>query len=71
MTTITVDILDDRAYTLLKDMETYNLIRLHPKKNISLSEDSIKKYSGAITKQPIDEIDKKLNELRHEWSRNF
>ena len=69
MTTITLDILDDKAINLLKDLEAMNVIRIQsnsdelktPSQNLSA------KYSGAMTKQPLEEIDKQLNDLRNEW----
>lgn len=67
MTTITVDILDDKAFNLLKDLEALKVIKLHPEKNISSNEDSIKKYKGLMTKQSPEEIDRQLNDLRNEW----
>ena len=69
MTTITVDILDDKAVNLLKDLEALKVIRLHPIVGIKNSDpiSAIKSYKGLMTKQPIEEVDKQLNDLRNEW----
>ena len=66
MTTITLDILDDKAMDLLKDLEAMHVIRLHDTE-ITTEPKSVKKYKGLMTKQSIEEIDKQLNDLRNEW----
>jgi hypothetical protein len=69
MRTVTLDILDDNALNLLKNLENLKVIRLH-----NLGEDkqieainSIKKLEGQMSKQPLEEINKQLNDLRNEW----
>ena len=69
MTTITLDILDDNAMNLLKDLELLKVIRLH---DISEPEaitppKSVKKYKGLMTPQTVEEIEKQLSDLRNEW----
>jgi hypothetical protein len=70
MKTATVDILQDRAMNLLKDLEALNVIRLPSEDNSDqngINKSLSAKYSGAMTKQPIEEVDKQLNDLRNEW----
>ena len=69
MRTITVDILNDKALNILKDMEQLKIIRVHrDKKPVNLkSENLISKYKGAMNPQPTPEIEKQLNDLRNEW----
>ena len=69
MQTITLDILDDNALILLKDLETLNVIRLHGVKesNRTLPMDAIKSYKGLMSKQPLEEIEQQLRDLRNEW----
>jgi len=67
MQTLTIDIINNKAIRLLHDLELLQLIRVrreeHPASEINWS----LKYKGAMTKQPINDIDKQLNELRNEW----
>ena len=69
MTTVTIDILNEKAISLLRDLELLQLIRLRKDKEepkttgIGL----IAKYKGAMSHQPIDEIDQQLKGLRNEW----
>ncbi|MCF8292403.1 MAG: hypothetical protein K9I70_01215 [Chitinophagaceae bacterium] len=68
MQTVTIDILNTKVVRLLQDLELMQLIRLRKDKmkttNLNIE---ISKYKGAMTKQPLSEIDKQLSELRNEW----
>jgi hypothetical protein len=69
MRTVTLDILDDKAINLLKDLEILRVIRLHDTNDDhhSVPVNSIKKYKGLMSKQSLEEIDQQLNDLRKEW----
>ena len=68
MQTITIDIINNKAVRLLHDLELLQLIRVRSEKqNLVDSIDWAAKYKGAMTKQPISDIDDQLNELRNEW----
>ena len=70
MKTITVDILQDEALNLLKDLEAMNVIRLHNDDSDGKSQSTNSKsakYKGTMSKQSRDEVDKQLNDLRNEW----
>jgi hypothetical protein len=69
MTTVTVDILDEKALNLLKDLELLKIIKLHSstEDNSLTAINRIKGYKGLMTKQSPEEIDKQLNDLRNEW----
>jgi hypothetical protein len=69
MTTITLDILDDKAMNLLKDLKAMNVIKLHAatEDNSAAPINSFTKFKGLMTPQSIEEIDKQLSDLRNEW----
>jgi len=53
---------------LLEGMELLQLIRVHTDtKENSNSKNWIAKYKGAMTKQPLPEVDTQLKELREGW----
>jgi hypothetical protein len=64
MRTITIDIINEEAILLLKDMELLKLIRL---RQADAVHKDWSKYKGAMSKQPIDEEDQQLKEIRNEW----
>ncbi len=68
MRTITIDIINEKALRLLRDLEGLKLIRLRKDgaRKESYATDWTK-YKGAMSKQPLSEIDQQLNELRSEW----
>ena len=64
MQTVTIDIFNDKAIKLLQDLELLQLIRMRKSKTVI---NWIAKYKGAITRQPLTDIDTQLNELRNAW----
>jgi hypothetical protein len=67
MQTITIDVINNKAIRLLQDLELLQLIRMHKEKLQSTTTNWATKYKGAMTKQPITDIDNQLNELRNGW----
>ncbi|TCD02395.1 hypothetical protein EZ449_18735 [Pedobacter frigidisoli] len=69
MRTITLDILDDNALNLLKDLELLKVIRLRRDNQPETfsTEDLVKKYKGSMVSQSKEEIDNQLESLRNEW----
>jgi len=69
MRTITLDILNEKALSLLKDLELLKVIRLRNDSATSnvTDNDLISKYKGSMQKQPISDVDDQLNSIRNEW----
>jgi hypothetical protein len=69
MQTITIDLINNNALKLLQDLELLQLIRLRKEKNedVTSPNTGAAKYKGAMSKQPIADIEQQLNELRNEW----
>ena len=66
--TVTIDIINEKALNLLKDLELMKLIRLRQEKTeTDKPVDWQAKYKGAMTKEPLDQVDEQLNELRNDW----
>lgn len=65
MQTLKVDIINDKALSLLKDLELLQLIRLHDEEISSPIDYS--KYKGAMTKESVVEVDDQLQNLREGW----
>lgn len=70
MRTVTIDLLNEYALNLLKDLEALKIIRVRREKteNKVASTNRITKYKGAMVKQPLNEIDQQLNDTRNEWN---
>ena len=69
MQTVTIDIINNKAIRILKDLELLQLIHLR-KEEIRMSTSTFNwatKYKGTMTKQSLIDIDNQLKELRNEW----
>ncbi|TAH01605.1 MAG: hypothetical protein EAZ15_07075 [Sphingobacteriales bacterium] len=68
MQTVTIDIINNKVFKLLQDLELLQLIRLRTDKPTSAPVyEWATKYKGAMSKQPIIDIDKQVRQLRNEW----
>ena len=68
MKTMVIDILNEKAVALLKDLEALKLIKLRIENSKSQSNQSKwSNYKGLMTKQPLQEVDKQLSNLRDAW----
>jgi hypothetical protein len=66
--TITIDIINDKALDLLKNLQDLNLIRLHQSTLQKKDTSAVRFLKGKMTKQPIEEVERQLRELRGSWS---
>lgn len=64
MKTITIDILNEKAMTLLKELEKLKLIRFRTEKIKPIKKGDLLSYKGSMKKQPTSEIETQLKELR-------
>lgn len=68
MQTLTIEVIEEKAMQILEGMESLQLIRLHKNLPNDLAAAArVAKLKGAMTKQPIEEVDKQLKELRDAW----
>ncbi len=65
--TVTIDIINEKAIPLLHDLELLQLIRVRKEKVITATPDWATLYKGAMSKQPLNDIESQLNELRNGW----
>ena len=67
MTTLTIELTNEKALRILQDLEDLHIIRVVKKKPAQLSglRDKIK------IRMTTENIDKQVNELRNEWQRDI
>lgn len=65
--TVTIEVINEKVLTLLRDLELLQLIRLHDRKSESAIINWSQRYKGAMAKQPVTEIDQQLDEMRKAW----
>lgn len=74
MQTVTVEILNAKAYRLLEDLEDLEVIKLHNKTNgVQQSRKiDLSTLRGSIqTGLTVDEIDAQFRSIRDEWDRDI
>ncbi|ACT96122.1 hypothetical protein [Dyadobacter fermentans] len=62
--TVTLDITSEKALELLRNLENLHLIRLHENTLKPKDTSAIRFLKGKMTKQPIEEVERQLRELR-------
>jgi hypothetical protein len=68
MKTLTIDIINEKAIKLIRDLELLKLIRIRKEKGKQKGTINwAAKYKGAMQKQPINEVDDQLHDLRSSW----
>ena len=68
METVTVEIKNNKAMKLLKDLENLDIIKIH-KTEEKLNKAS--KYRGSISKKSADRLLKHIEVSRNEWEERF
>jgi hypothetical protein len=67
MNTITVELINNQALQLLKDLEAMHIIKLHklePTAKNKLSD----KYRGILSKEQGNDLNQHINQMRSEWN---
>lgn len=67
MKTITVELRNNNALRLLKDLERANIIRLLDKEEKKEKPRLSASLRGAITKERANELNDQINQMRDEW----
>jgi len=70
MTTATVEIKNSIALDLLQHLENIGMLRMLNTKSIAIGQKLSEKFSGSLSKESVDEMQKELNNMRNEWERN-
>ena len=69
MQTLTIEVLNEKALPLLRDLENLDIIRIHPPEEPKrrLSEE----LRGSITPELAADLHRQLEEMRNEWERDI
>ncbi len=72
METITVEIINRKALSLLKDLEDLNLIRIqNHKEPLPVKEKLSQRFAGKLSVQTGNELEEHVSKSRNEWERNI
>ena len=70
METVTIELLNEKAYGLLKDLEDSHLIRMVDNENTSNASLS-DRFEGKLSKEAADAMRKHVEQVRQEWDRGI
>ena len=65
--TVTIDIINEKALKLLKELELLQLIRVRKEAEQQVPLNWTDRYKGAMTKQSTSDIEAQLHEIRNSW----
>jgi len=68
MDILTIQITNNKAYKLLKDLEELKIIKVL-KSNVSSKQKLSEKYAGKMSSDVSDNLQKHVKEIRKEWQR--
>ena len=71
MKTVTVEIKNDIALSFLHNLEKMKVLRVIDDKNNKAKQKLSERFSGCLTKERADELQKELTQMRNEWERDI
>ncbi len=70
MKTVTIDIINDKALNLLKELEALNLIRLlYKEEGVASSSKKPSDFKGIISPELADQLQEQVRQSRNQWER--
>ena len=69
MKTVTVEIKNDIAMSLLHNLESMHILRVIENKNAPVKQKLSERFAGCLSEERTEELQKKLTQMRNEWER--
>ncbi len=69
MKTILVEIKKDIALTFLQNLESMKILRVIEDKAIKPRQKLSERFSGCLSKERVEELQRELTQMRNEWER--
>lgn len=71
MKTIMVEIKNDIAMSLLRNLESMQILRVIEDKTVTRTQKLSEKFSGCLSGDRANELQKELTQMRSEWERDI
>lgn len=71
MKTVTVEIRNDIALTLLYNLESMQILRVIEDKTAPVKQKLSERFAGCLSKERAEELQKELTQMRSEWERDI
>lgn len=70
MKTVTVEIKNDIALSLLHNLESMHVLRVIENKTVPGKQKPSERFAGCLSKERTEELQKELTQMRGEWERD-
>jgi len=70
MKTVTVEIRNEKALALLRNLESLKLLRVLEEKPSKTKQKLSERFAGSLSKERAEELQKELTKMRTEWDRD-
>jgi hypothetical protein len=70
MKTVTIEIKNDIALTLLHNLESMHVLRIIEDKTSKAKQKLSERFAGCLSKERAEELQKELTQMRYEWERD-
>jgi HAMP domain-containing protein len=70
MKTVTVEIKNDIALSLLQNLESMHILKVIENKISPDMQKLSERFAGCLSKERTEELQKELRQMRNEWERN-
>ena len=71
MRTVTVEIKNDIALSLLHNIESMNVLRVIEPKAMPRKQKLSERFAGCLSKERTEELQVELTQMRNEWERSI
>lgn len=71
MKTVTVEIKNDIALTILHNLESMQVLRVIEDKPTKTKQKLSERFAGCLSKERAEELQKELTQMRNEWERDI
>lgn len=72
METVTLEIINKKAFSLLKELEKLQLIKIRNHEETSPSAQKLsERFAGKLSALTAEQLDEHVDNIRNEWERNI
>jgi len=71
MSVLTIELIDDKALNLIKDLEELNLVKILDNPDVKAKRAKLSQLlAGSVSKEQAELWNKELDQMRNEWERD-
>jgi len=70
MKTVTIEIKNDIALTILHNLESIHILRVIDNETTLVKQKLSERFAGCLSKERTEELQKELSQMRNEWERD-